>query len=138
MDAQLDLLLTRLGADFRSRGETDGPIPLVTLEQFFDGPVDAAAVPGADPGKAKQTFFAIRDREDVADIRVGVIRWAGEGQWPEAGFLYLSTDADPEQIAGWLTDAAIPYAEMGTGEGPRTREDLRIPEGMHIVWFRFA
>lgn len=138
MDSHLDTLLSRLGPDFRARGATDGPIPLVTIEQYFDGPVDDAALPGPDPEATKAAFLAIRDREDVADIRIGVTRWTGGDRWPEAGLLYLSTDADPAQIAGWLTDAGVTFAETGVGEGPITREDLRIPEGMHIVWFRFA
>ena len=52
------------------------------------------------------------------DIRIGVTRWSGAGRWPKAGFLYLSTDAEPDQIAGWLSDAAIPVEASGTGDGP--------------------
>lgn len=133
-DARLTALLERLGPEFTSKGYSTGPLPLVTLEEFFEGNGDSGSFQAGDISASYSSLLALRARDDVADIRMGVTQWEGPGQWPLAEYIYVVTTGDADDFAGWMKDAGIWVSETGTEDAHRPSEALELPEGHRIVW----
>ena len=135
----LAVLLRRLGPDFAGEQSwsNNHPMPLVTLEEFFDGNDDGGSLQCASLEVARPVFTALRERSDVADVRIGITQWDGAGTWPLGEYLYLVTSADAETVAGWLKKAEVWADEYGIGNEHREREPLDVPDGMHVVWVWF-
>ncbi|NNE88618.1 MAG: hypothetical protein HKN27_11125 [Silicimonas sp.] len=130
----LAALLQRLGSDFTSQGYTSGPMPLVTLEEFFGGNGDDGSFQAASLVTARTALEGLRDRDDVADIRMGVTQWEGPSTWPLAEYVYFVTSAAASDVEAWLKDAGIWVSELAEEGEHRKREDLDVPEGYRMVW----
>ncbi len=133
---KLNALLDRLGPDFRERGHSNGPMPLVTLEEFFDGNDDDGSFQGAPVEYAGRALARLRDRDDVADIRMGITQWEGPGTWPLAEYIYFVTSARVSDVKAWLKEdnADIWVSELRQSDEHREREELEVPDGHKIVW----
>lgn len=79
MKPELLRLLNRLGPDFREKGRTDGPMPLVTLEEFYEGNDDWSSPQAGVFDLVWRGLEHIRDRDDVSDVRLGITAWEGVG-----------------------------------------------------------
>ncbi|MBD3676891.1 MAG: hypothetical protein HUJ27_00630 [Rhodobacteraceae bacterium] len=127
-------LLSRLGADFQSQGYTQGPMPLVTLEEFFEGNRDGSSFQGGPLSAAHRGLMKLREHEDIADIRMGITQWEGPSTWPLAEYIYLVTSADPADVGSWLKSSGIWVDELATSGEHRPREELTVPPGHQVVW----
>lgn len=130
----LNALLTRLGSDFTTKGHTPGPMPLVTLEAFFEGNKDDGSFQAATLGTAHTALHALRNKEEVADVRLGITQWEGPSTWPLAEYIYLVTTADVSTVKGWMKEAKLWVSEVSQGHDHRTREDLVVPDGHRVIW----
>ncbi|MDX2163305.1 MAG: hypothetical protein SF162_18445 [bacterium] len=91
--------------------EDERPRP-VTLEAFFDGIAEVSGHIAANliehPGEAAfyELLKAIRARETVADVRVGVsqieIELADPSSWVYADTVYIITKEKPEAVIKWF------------------------------------
>lgn len=146
-EGKLEALVSRLGDDYRTQGYTQGPMPLVTLEAFFEGNDDGGSFQAAPIEEARTALQSIRGRADVADVRLGVTQWEGEGTWPLAEYVYIVTSASRDEARGWLRKAGLHASEVGAlgeahpdvdesqpGAGHRPAEPLEVPSGMRVVW----
>lgn len=133
-DDRLAALLSRLGPDFQTKGYTAGPMPLVTIEEFFDGNSDHGSFQGAALPNAEAALGAIRARADVADVRLGITQWEGPSTWPLAEYIHVVTTASTDAVKGWLADAGVHVSETGSGDGHRESEVVDAPDGYHTVW----
>ncbi len=133
-EEKLDALLTRLGPEFRSKGYSSGPMPLVTVEEFFDGNGDDASFQGAPVKHAHDMLEGLRARDDVADIRMGITQWEGPTTWPLAEYVYFVTSARISDVKGWLKEAGIWVSELSDEGEHRQREELSVPDGHKVVW----
>lgn len=131
---KLKALLQRLGPDYEKHGYTKGPLPLVTLEEFFDGNDDDGSFQGAPVSVAATALQSLRNRPDVADIRLGITQWEGPSTWPLAEYLYFVTTAQANDVKTWLKSSNIWVSELDTDGEHHTREDLQVPEGHRVVW----
>ena len=134
MSDKLTAFLRRLGPDYEEHGYTKGPMPLVTLEEFFDGNNDDGSFQGAPVVSARNALKSLREREDVADIRLGVTQWEGPSTWPLAEYVYFVTSAQVADVKAWLKSAKIWVSEMDVEKEHRNREELQVPAGHRIVW----
>ena len=135
MDGEkLSALLRRLGPDYQTDGYTRGPMPLVTLEEFFDGNNDDGSFQGASVEVARRALEALREREDVADIRLGVTQWDGLSTWPLAEYVYFVTSAKLDDVRKWLKEANIWVDEVDTENEHHRREEIAVPPGHRVVW----
>ncbi len=131
---KLSGFLKRLGSDYEIKGDTKGPMPLVTLEEFFDGNDDDGSFQGAPIRVAASALGTLRNRPDVADIRLGVTQWEGPSTWPLAEYVYFVTSAQVADVKSWLKSAKIWVSELDTDSEHRAREELNVPAGHRVVW----
>lgn len=131
--AKRDTLLKLVGdVNNKTRG-----LALVTLEQFFEGNDDAASIwcnlPSMpDPQEVYRTLKAIRDRQDVADVRIMVTQYdGGDDEWPFSDTVFFITSATPEEVQAWLGDDSTPD-EIGVDQFSRA-ERIPVPAGMSAI-----
>ena len=130
---KLKALLRRLGPDYEQRGYTEGPLPLVTIEEFFDGNDDDGSFQGATVETAHRGLERLRERDDVADIRLGITQWEGPSTWPLAELIYIVTSAQVADVKTWLQEANIWVDTLDTEKQRGHREDLSVPDGHQVV-----
>ncbi|MEM9248812.1 MAG: hypothetical protein AAGB05_08980 [Pseudomonadota bacterium] len=130
----LTRLLNLLGPDVATKGYTNGPLPVVSLDAFFNGNTDEGAFQGAPLETAEAGLRAIAARPDVTTVALGITQWEGEDTWPLAEYIFVATSAPPETIHGWLKDARIHVSEIGQGSEHRPRAEIPTAPGDHIVW----
>lgn len=133
-DEKLEALLNRLGPEYMAKGHGSGPMPLVTLEEFFDGNGDDASFQGAAIETARLALEGLRRRPEVADVRLGITQWDGPSTWPLAEYVYVVTTAKAAEVRQMLKEAGVWVDELAEGEEHRPREDLTVPEGHRVVW----
>jgi hypothetical protein len=114
-----------------------GPVPVVTLEEFFTGNDDLGSIgcnlmehPGT--GAFYETLRAIRSRPEVQDVLVGIyeVEEADESMWPFSEHVYILTSAPQTEIESWMV--ALQPDEIGQGYTfgtPRAAPELK--PGMH-------
>ncbi|MEM9969861.1 MAG: hypothetical protein AAF762_02000 [Pseudomonadota bacterium] len=131
---KLSALLARLGPEFSSQGYTSGAMPLVTLDEFFDGNSDDGSIQAAPVDVARGALRDIRNRTDVADVRLGITQWEGPSTWPLAEYIYVVTSAGLSDVKNWLKEANIWVSELSDKEDHFPREELDVPPGHRVVW----
>lgn len=125
-----DQLLNAVG---NVNDKTEG-LALVTLEQFFEGNDDSGSIwcnlPSApDPRQVYQKLKSIREREDVADVRVLVTQYdGGDEEWPFSDTVFFITSATPDDVQSWLGNDYAPDA-IWIDDFSRT-QTIPIPNGM--------
>lgn len=109
-----------------------GPLPVVTLEEFFEGNHSNASIgvnlcpdhPGV--GTFWRVLSQIRSRPDVQDVLIEVYEVLEDesDSWPFSERVYVFTSADPEQVAEWLEPLRPDLLEEGFAYGrpPRAPE----------------
>ena len=132
--ARRDALLARIG-DVNEKTED---LPLVTLEEFFIGNDDGASIwcnleSGPPPDKVYEILKGIRDRPDVADVRVMVMQFdGGEDDWPFSDTVYFITSRSEADVLSWLGEAHAPD-EIETATSFGRAESVPLPDGMHVI-----
>lgn len=140
--------LTRLGLGPDHLGY-DEPLPLVSLEDFFQGNDDPESIavnllspdPRLDAHPRLPFLYdvlkRIRARPDVQDVLVEVFEvetaLADEGAWPFAEKVFFFTSASPEEIERWAAELKTDGAIRGYPSGPKANAPALNPG--HEVWF---
>lgn len=128
-DASRKALASRLGVqDYRLTSNLSDPIPLVTLEEYFND---------NDPTDLELHFHGlhlIRDREDVADLRLGITVWDGPNSWPSVEYVYVVTSARVRDAKLWFSEIGLIFDELKCSGEHRKREPLDVPKGFKVVW----
>jgi hypothetical protein len=117
------------------------PRPLVTLEEFFEGNEEAGSIgcnlPDAPaPRELYEVFRKIRDRPDVADVRVEVSEWDGPEDWPFSEAVWVITSVSPYDLQLWLKER-LRGDEVRVGWPEYPVERVEVPPGMQplCIWY---
>ena len=130
-----DALLARIG-DVNEKTEN---LPLVTLEEFFVGNDDGASIwcnflNGPTPDKVYGILKGIRDRQDVADVRILVTQFdGGEEDWPFSDTVYFITSCSEAEVLSWIGDEYAPD-EIESGASFGRAESVPVPKGMQVIY----
>jgi hypothetical protein len=121
--------------------DLDVPRPLLTLEEFFEGNQDAGSigcnlpdVPG--PRVFYEVFRQLRERPDVADVRVQITSWDDPDYWPFSDTVWIVTSLAPYDIQHRLGKRLYADdAKVGWPDYPMER--IEVPAGMMpiSVWW---
>lgn len=144
MATALERITARVAPFLDDAGGCD-PMPLLTLEEFFDGndvvgsiwcnvmlgPDMAAGTP--TPGQALEVLEEIRDRDDVDDVRVAVTMF-DDPDWPFSDQVVIVTDAEPDQVRSWFPAVLAPdEVDPADAEG---YEPIGLPiERLIVCWW---
>jgi len=128
-----------------SNGLSSPPSVLLTLEDFFDGNDDPESIqplrgerPAPDLHAVREGLFAIRDRDEVEDIRIIVSYWPdpeapGEDtMWMRTKTAYVYTwGARPVEMRRWASPLNArrvrhEHVRLYITNAPRTRAGMRI------------
>jgi len=121
--ARLIQLLDQLGGV-----GSDSPLPVVSLEDYFNGNDDLGSIGcnlSEHPGVSGffEVLSAVRNRPDVQDVLVEISD-ADERDpttWPFSERVYIITTAAESDVAEWLTALKPSEVEVGwSGERPTT------------------
>ncbi|GAA1718708.1 hypothetical protein [Brachybacterium phenoliresistens] len=108
------LVADRLGEDGQFTST-----PVLTLEEFFEGneaegsilcnvvrdPQDLGSL--VPPQEAFEIFSEIRDRSEVADVRIALTMF-DDPDWPFSDTVLVETIATPEEVRGWFEEEIGP------------------------------
>ena len=119
------------------------PRPLVTIEEFFEGNDDPGSIGyNLSPPVGPQQFYSLlktlRDRHDVADIRIAVKQLEYPDGWPSTDTIWFITSASAATVRSWLSDPIVPDDIFdGFGAVGESIEPYDIPDGMNAVgaWY---
>ena len=136
MDAR-QRLLARIG----DINDPSTPSPLVTLEEFFEGNDDLGSIgynfyPNQPrPSEFYALFKEIRDRPEVADVRVQVMDLEDPDRWPSTETVWVITSASVKDVEKWLGErfAADDYFEGFHDPEYLALEPYEIPKGMKAI-----
>jgi hypothetical protein len=129
-----DALLKRVG----DVGRRQNNLTLVTLEEFFEGNDDGGSIwcnlPSApEPDAVYRILRSIRERSDVADVRVMVTQYdGGDDEWPFSDTVYFVTAASAENVVSWLGEDCAPD-EASILTTVQSGGPLTIPQGHKVV-----
>jgi hypothetical protein len=133
----LERITTRINAN----GQFDvpgSPVPLVTLEEFFDGNTSDGSIccnltPTPDLSEVYAVLKQIRSRGEVADVRVQITMFEDPDDWPFSDTVWVITTAAPETVRAWFPEAIAPdQCSAGWTEGERF-EPVAVPQGYRPV-----
>jgi hypothetical protein len=119
------------------------PRPLVTIEEFFDGNDDPASIGYNLPDPVPPHEFCsllktLRDREDVADIRIEVKDQEDPDGWPSTDTSWFITSASIADVRGWFPDRLAPDEVLADFDSlTQNVEPYDIPDGMKAIgaWY---
>ncbi len=106
--------------------ESNGPMPLLTLEEFFDSH-DSLRV----HDQTRRGLLALRERPEVHDVRLGLTRWEAD---PEPEYFYVITTLTVAAVRNELRACLIDATEMGVRNEHRATESIALPKGYRKVW----
>lgn len=118
------------------------PAPVLTLAEFFDGNDDTGSIlcnvvltgVGEDeddaptPQQVRAVLESVRDRPEVADVRVVVLEAEDPDFWPFAEEVVVVTTADPETVRSWFPEDYAPDDVRERGP-KRDLEPFDVPDG---------
>jgi len=131
-------LLTRINRN-GSIDDPNTPRPLVTLEEFFEGNGDYGSIgynfypDQPAPSEFYDLFKSIRDKPDVADVRVEVKDLEDPDEWPSTDTVWIITSASPDDIAGWLGERFHADDILIGFPGTQQAEPYDVPDGMRAI-----
>jgi len=118
-----------------------GPLPVVSLEDFFQGNHTPASIAcNLDPHPGLDVFYntlkAIRDRECVHNVLVEIHDIPGENEWPFSACVYVIANATVEQVTEWVRPLQSDPVAIGFNNGSPAAA-LPIPMGHEVftVWW---
>jgi hypothetical protein len=134
--------LEDLAKKFATFCERQDSLPLVSLEEFFEGN-DARYSMGAnlsdDEHPGIQGFYrllrSIRDRPDVQDVFVELRHYDGADEWPYSDTVFIVTSALRDAIERWVEELHPTEIFEGWGAKPEIKTPLResqLRPGMHV------
>ncbi|MCB1225549.1 MAG: hypothetical protein KDK99_07045 [Verrucomicrobiales bacterium] len=116
-------------------------VPLVTIEEFFEGNDDLGSIgcnllehPGLE-------FFyeqlkAIRDRENVSNVLVGIyeVEESDETMWPFAETVFVTTSEELQNVVEWFAPLEPDSVEVEMIQAKNLPE---IPDGhaIYVAWW---
>lgn len=111
-------------------------LPLVTLEDFFEGNDDLGSIGCNLMEHPGIPFFydqlkTIRDRENVSHVLVGIyeVEESDETMWPFSETVYVTTSEDPENVFEWFS----PLQPDSVGPDITGAKNLpEIPDGHEV------
>lgn len=145
--------LERITALVSDRLADDGEFtttPLLTLEEFFEGnetegsilcnvltdPTDLDSTVSAQD--AYDLFSEIRDRSDVADVRIALTSF-DDPDWPFSDTVLVETLATAEEVRSWFDGALAPdeVDPLAPDDDlvPIARELGMDPERILVLWW---
>ncbi len=138
MSDQLTTLIERISrlGDVNDR---DTPHPLVTLEEFFEGNDDFGSIGGnfypeqPAPAEFYAFFRAIREKPNVADVRVQVTQHDTPEEWPFSDTIWIITSASPETVTAWFGQRFAADEIFPSLHTDRRYESISVPEGMNVI-----
>lgn len=109
-------------ASIREQSVDSDVRPVVSLEAFFDGNEDLGSIGcNLSPHPGVATFYsvlrAIRDRDDVQDVLVGITEDMGDEEWPFSDTVYILTRAGAHDVQRWAARLQ-PDSTDGENESP--------------------
>ncbi len=128
-----DALLALVGDVNKKRKD----LLLVTLESFFEGNDDQGSIwcnleSEPTPADTFKVLKSIRDRNDVADVRVMVTQYDGEeDEWPFADTVIIVTSQSVSIVEKWFGDDFAPD-EVAIEDFSRAQR-IPIPAGMNAI-----
>jgi hypothetical protein len=115
------------------------PIPLVTLEEFFQGNTDRGSIgynfypDQPPPAEFYALFIAIRKRPSVADVRVQISQHDDPAAWPVTDTVWIITSASDADVKSWFGKRFAPDDLLNGFPAGRKFEPVAIPSGMRAV-----
>ena len=93
----------------RALDSYEGPAPVVSVEEFFDGNDDLGSI-GCNlddhPGVAvfRSVLDAVKLRDEVQEVLIEVseVEPGDESMWPFSERVYVLTTASPAEVSAWL------------------------------------
>ncbi len=144
-----------LFAQIKRQQEVGKRLPLVSLEEFFDGndnygsigcnlddpqaapPLPVPYWPHPSPQGFYEILRAVRERQEVQDVLVEVSDTnVGEEDWPFSELVYILTSASAEQVEGWTAKLFPTEVSEGyDGEKPALMPDLLPDYTVYTLWW---
>jgi hypothetical protein len=132
---------TKRDALLKRTGDVNGKVtglPLVTLEEFFEGNDDAGSIwcnleAAPEPAEVYKILTEIRKQPGVYDVRILVTQFDGGDEWPFSDTVVFITSHDQEVIRAWLGAAYAPDEITTDMSLPLRAEQIPLPAGMHAV-----
>jgi hypothetical protein len=119
------------------------PVPLLTLEEFFEGNDETGSIgcnldSCPEPKDFYNLLMPLRARDDVSDIRIQITCVDDPGkQWPFSDTIWIMTSADEDTVRSWFpTHLAPDDCSEGWPELVKF-EAIEVAKGHHPVgiWF---
>ena len=119
------------------------PIPLLTLEEFFEGNDATGSIGSNLPAEPAPCAFydllrTLRARDDVADVLIQITAVDDPGvEWPFSDHIWFITTADRTSVRNWFPDELAPDEVWDNPLPSPTYEKVLIPDGHDSVsaWF---
>jgi hypothetical protein len=113
------------------------PIPLLTLEAFFegndiDGSICCNLEPCPSPKEVFEALKTIRSKTEVADILVQITAF-DDPDWPFSDTVWVITSADSETVRSWLPKSIEPNECWEGWVESQTYEEYKLPAGMNPI-----
>jgi hypothetical protein len=117
--------------------DPDTPRPLLTLEEFFEGNEVVGSIccnctPTPEPSEMYAVLKQIRQRPDVADVRVQITMF-DDPDWPFSDTVWVVTSAAAEEVKSWFAESIAPNETWAGWTDDVAFEPLPIPAGMQPV-----
>lgn len=121
-----------------------GPLPVVSLEDFFLGNEDYGSIGCNLPEHPGPQFFfeklkGVRARGNVQDVLVEIneVEESDDSMWPFSDRVYVLTSAAKEEVADSVAALMPDEVEEGFayGEPPASAPELRTGMKVYGVWW---
>lgn len=114
------------------------PIPLLTLEEFFDGnDVYSSFAREYFPSDFRELFLKLLQNENIHNVYIEV-RDLEDSDWPYADTAWVVTSLDVNAILSYFTGDFVPFATMdGFKKKDKIYENIVIPPGCKVYGFEW-
>lgn len=119
-------------------GVTPRIMPLVTLEQYFDGAEGQAGLlcnsyVEPDNDMVLATLQSVRGRPEVHDVRIAITQCDDE-EWPFSDKVVIITRASEDEVIGWLPDGFEPDETWEGDVEHLPAESIEVPSAYRKLW----
>ncbi|MFB9978087.1 hypothetical protein ACFSQQ_33340 [Mesorhizobium kowhaii] len=132
-------LISRMGpVEAYNGGVTPLTMPLITLEQYFDGAEGEAGLlcnshEAPDNDMVLVAFKSIRDKPEVHDVRIAITQ-CDTKEWPFSDKVVVITRASEDDVIGWLPSGFEPDDTWEGDVDHLPAEKIEIPPGFRKLW----